>query len=90
MDDFRRNVRAITNRLTTRLDKVSKSRSSSAISSTPPPQLDPPPTITQQQSNSSAKKKRNKRTRQQYKRKKALHVTVQLLFKGVEHTVQTE
>ena len=35
-------------------------------------------------------KKRNKRTRLQYKKRRALHVTVQLLVKEVEHTVQTK
>ena len=33
-------------------------------------------------------KKRNERTRQQYKRKKALHVTVQSSVKEMEHTVK--
>ena len=50
-----------------------------------PPQLDSSTTVTQQQS-SLAKKKRNERTRQQYKRKKTLHVTMQLSVKEVEHT----
>ena len=105
MDKLRRDMQAMTNRLTTRLDEVSRARSSSPISatqqtvtptpsaiksSTPPPQLDPPAAVTQQQLNSPAKKKRNERTRQQYKRKKALHVTVQLSFKEVEHTVRVE
>ena len=54
-----------------------------------PPQSDSPATVTQQQP-SLAKKKRNERTRQQYKRKKALHVTVQPLVKEVEHTEQTK
>ena len=51
-----------------------------------PPQSDSPTTVTQQQP-SLAKKKRNERTRQQYKRKKALHVTVQPLVKEGEHIV---
>ena len=35
-------------------------------------------------------KKRNKRTRLQYKKRRALHVTVQSSVKEVKHTVQTE
>ena len=57
--------------------------------STPPPQSDPPAAVTQQQP-SPAKKRRNQKTRQQYKRKKALHVTVQPLVKEMEHTKQTK
>ena len=99
MTELTSQMRAMMDRFNTRLDEVAavRSRPSSSISSTPPtvksstppPQLDPPPAVTQQQSNSPAKKKRNKRTRQQYKRR-ALHVTVQLSVKEVEHTVHTE
>ena len=61
------------------------------VTSTPqaPSQLDSPATVTQQQS-SLAKKNRNERTRQQYKRKKALHVTVQSSVKEVKRMVRVE
>ena len=63
MDKLRRNMQAITNRLITRLDEVSRARSFLPISatqqtvtstppavklSTPPPQSDPPAAVTQQ------------------------------------------
>ena len=59
------------------------------VTSTPPPQSDPPVAVTQQQP-SPAKKRRNQKTRKQYKRKKALHVTVQPSVKEVEHIGQTK
>ena len=91
MDDFRRDMQAMTNRLTTRLDGISRARPSSAIPPTPqaPPQLDSPATVTQQQP-SLAKKKRNERTRQQYKKRRALHVTMQPSVKEVEHTIRVK
>ena len=58
-------------------------------SSTPPPQSDPPAAVTQQQP-SPAKKRRNQKTRKQYKRKKALHVTMQPSVKEVEHTIHVK
>ena len=112
MNNFRRDIQAITNRLTTRLDGKSRSRPFSPAPPTPlisehTPQLrtqqtvtstplavklsTSPPAVTQQQSNLTVKqKKRNERTRQQYKKRRALHVTMQPLVKEIKHTIQSE
>ena len=90
MDSFKLEMRAMGDRMNSKIAE-SRSRPSSAIPPTPqaPPQSDSPATVTQQQP-SPAKKRRNQKTRKQYKRKKALHVTVQPSVKEVEHTVRVK
>ena len=89
---MRAEIRVIKDKINSKIAELRSRPSSSTPPAPPTPQQlsTPPPTVTQQQPNSPIKKKRNKRTRQQYKRKKALHVTIQLSVKEVEHTVRVK
>ena len=88
MNSFELKIRAMEDRINSKIAE-SRSRLSSPILPTPQsPQSDLPTAVLQQQSSSPAKKKRNERTRQQYKRKKALHVTVQSSVKEMKHTIK--
>ena len=89
MDSFKLEMRAMIAESRSKSSSPAPQQPSPPSSNQAPPQSDSPATVTQQQP-SLAKKKRNERTRQQYKRKKALHVTVQPSVKEVEHTVRVE